>query len=218
MDACFQRQCAKSPPSITCKDVNKRNSLQTDQHFPLPGDNINKHAKFTRIEQLNHTNMDKELLKHKLKKPEDFWNIKLKTLQPHGCNAGLNFPNPQHFCISCASVSVKAICRSDIKNITSQSLIPDVKFVILFLHWKKNIISPDDSPRLKLVETDSAFFLVSFLFLQYLSIYLSIYLYIYIYIKFKLRCIYMYIKSIYIKVFWQVKYFQSRFFSEKILR
>ena len=47
------------------KDVNKRNSLQADQHFWLPGHNFNKHAKFTLIEQLNDTNIDKELLKHK---------------------------------------------------------------------------------------------------------------------------------------------------------
>ena len=47
------------------KDVNKRNSLQADQHFWLPGHNFTKHAKFTLIEQLNDTNIDKELLKHK---------------------------------------------------------------------------------------------------------------------------------------------------------
>ena len=32
------------------KDVIKRNSLQADQHFRLPGYNFNKHAKFTLIE------------------------------------------------------------------------------------------------------------------------------------------------------------------------
>ena len=54
------------------KDVNKRNSLQADQYFRLPGHNFNKHAKFTLIEQLNDTNIEKELLKHRLKKLEDF--------------------------------------------------------------------------------------------------------------------------------------------------
>ena len=44
------------------KDVNKWNSLQADQHFRLPGHNFNKHAKFTLIEQLNDTNIEKELL------------------------------------------------------------------------------------------------------------------------------------------------------------
>ena len=54
------------------------NSLQADQHFRLPGHNFNKHAKFTLIEQLNDTNTDKELLKYRLKKREDFWIIKRK--------------------------------------------------------------------------------------------------------------------------------------------
>ena len=76
------------------KDVNKRNSLQADKNFRLPGHNFNKHAKFTLIEQLNNTNIDKELLKYRLKKSEDFSIIKLKTLQPHGFNAELDLPNP----------------------------------------------------------------------------------------------------------------------------
>ena len=41
------------------KDVNKRNLLQADQQFRLPGHNSNKHSKFTLIEQLNDTNIDK---------------------------------------------------------------------------------------------------------------------------------------------------------------
>ena len=49
------------------KDVIKQNSLQADQHFRLPGNNFNKHAKFTLIKKLNDTNTDKELLKCKLK-------------------------------------------------------------------------------------------------------------------------------------------------------
>ena len=49
------------------KDVIKQNSLQADQHFQLPGNNFNKHAKFTLIEKLNDTNIDKEQLKCKLK-------------------------------------------------------------------------------------------------------------------------------------------------------
>ena len=69
-----------------------KNLLQADQQFRLPGHNSNKHSKFTLIEQLNDTNIDKQLLKHRLKKREDFWIIKLKTLLPHGFNAELNFP------------------------------------------------------------------------------------------------------------------------------
>ena len=49
------------------KDVDKQNSLQADQHFQLPGYNFNKHSRFTLIEQLDDTNIDKELLKYRLK-------------------------------------------------------------------------------------------------------------------------------------------------------
>ena len=35
---------------------------EADQHFRLPGHNFNWHAKFTLLEQLNKTELDKELL------------------------------------------------------------------------------------------------------------------------------------------------------------
>ena len=50
------------------KDVDKQNLLQAKQHFRLPGHNFNKHAKFTLIEQLNDTSIDKELPKYRIKK------------------------------------------------------------------------------------------------------------------------------------------------------
>ena len=75
------------------KDVNKQNSLQADQHIQLPVHKFNKHTKFTLIKQLNDTNVDKKLRRHRLKK-EDFWIKKLKTLQQHGFNSELNFFNP----------------------------------------------------------------------------------------------------------------------------
>lgn len=46
------------------------------------------------MEQLSDTNIDKELLKYRLKKREEFWIKKFKTLQPHGFSIELNFPNP----------------------------------------------------------------------------------------------------------------------------
>ena len=55
------------------KDVNKQKLLQTDQNFQLNGHNFNKHAKFTLIEQLNDTNINKELLHYRLEKREGFW-------------------------------------------------------------------------------------------------------------------------------------------------
>ena len=71
---CNKKSTGKSEATFTLrfnnhrKYVNKWNSFQADQHFPLPGHNFIKHAKFTLIEQLNDTNIDKELLKYMLKK------------------------------------------------------------------------------------------------------------------------------------------------------
>ena len=86
-------------------DVHKTNTPEVDQHFRLPGHNFNRHAKFTLIEQLNNTEIDKELLTFTLKKCEDFWIHKLKTLKPHGFNAEFNFPNPESFCIFSTNIS-----------------------------------------------------------------------------------------------------------------
>ena len=97
---CNKQYTSKSEPPFTLglnthqKDVNKQNSLQADQHFRLPGHTFNNHARFTLTEQLHDTNINKELLQYGLQKREKFWIIKLKTLQPHGFNAELNFPNP----------------------------------------------------------------------------------------------------------------------------
>ena len=62
------------------KDVNKQNLLQADQHFRLNGHNFNKHAKFTLFEQLNDTNIDKELLKYRLKNVKTGFNVEFYFL------------------------------------------------------------------------------------------------------------------------------------------
>ena len=62
------------------KDVNKQKLLQTDQNFQLNGHNFNKHAKFTLIQQLNDTNINKELLNYRLEKREGFWILKIKNI------------------------------------------------------------------------------------------------------------------------------------------
>ena len=49
------------------KDVNKQNLLQVDQHLQLLGRNFVKHTRFTLIKQFNNTNINKELLKYKIK-------------------------------------------------------------------------------------------------------------------------------------------------------
>ena len=77
------------------KDVNKQNSLQADKQFlyRLPGHNVNRQVKFALTEQLNDTNIDKELLNTGLKSKKTS-GFKLKILKPDGFNAKLNFPNP----------------------------------------------------------------------------------------------------------------------------
>ena len=44
-----------------CKDVNRQNAPQADQHFKLPNHNFNQHARFTLIEQLDNMRIDKDL-------------------------------------------------------------------------------------------------------------------------------------------------------------
>ena len=75
------------------KDVNNSKSIckSADLHFRKPGHSFNLHAKFTLIEQLSniHTT-DKETLKFRLKRREDFWIQKLETLTPKGLNQELS--------------------------------------------------------------------------------------------------------------------------------
>ena len=53
------------------KDVNEQNLLQADnqadEQFRLPSQNFNKLPKFILFKQLNDSNIDKELLKYRLK-------------------------------------------------------------------------------------------------------------------------------------------------------
>ena len=54
---------------------------------------LSSRTKFTLIEQLHNTNIDKELATLQLKKLENFWRLKLKKLHLNGSNAELNFSN-----------------------------------------------------------------------------------------------------------------------------
>ena len=64
------------------------------QHFRLPGHNFNIHSKFALIEQLLEYQHRQGSTNLQVKKQEDFWIQKLKTLQTDGFRAKLNFPNP----------------------------------------------------------------------------------------------------------------------------
>ena len=57
----------------------------------MHGNNFMKHAKLTLIEQLTEmSNVSKDTLWLRLKRREDFWVIKIKTLAPKGLNQQLN--------------------------------------------------------------------------------------------------------------------------------
>ena len=73
------------------KDVNNPKSIPADLHFKKPGHSFNLHAKLTLIKQLSniHTT-DKGTLKFRLKRREDFWIQKLKTVTPKGLSQELN--------------------------------------------------------------------------------------------------------------------------------
>ena len=73
------------------KDVYNLKAIPACNHFKIHGHNFMKHAKFTLIEQLTEiSNVSKDTLKLRLKRREDFWIIKLKTLAPKGLNQELN--------------------------------------------------------------------------------------------------------------------------------
>ena len=66
-----------------CKDIDRKNALQADQHFKL------------RKSILDWTSMkiDRNLATLWLKKCDDFWIETLKILHPYSLNAEVNFPN-----------------------------------------------------------------------------------------------------------------------------
>ena len=72
------------------KDVTNPKSVPTNLHFRKPGQSFDLHAKFTLIEQLSNIHKpDKDTLKLRLKRREDFWIKTLETLTPKGLNQEL---------------------------------------------------------------------------------------------------------------------------------
>ena len=72
-------------------DAKDPKSIQVDRHFLLPGHNFDRDFKLTIIEEITSYNMSKEKIRDTLMHREDFWILKLGTLQPNGFNEGLNF-------------------------------------------------------------------------------------------------------------------------------
>ena len=75
-------------------DSKKSDSIEVDKHFYDNKDHdFEKYAKVTLIERLrNPEYMTAEEITYNLEKREDFWILKLNTLQPDGFNVSLNHP------------------------------------------------------------------------------------------------------------------------------
>ena len=73
-------------------DAKKTDKLAVDTHFGQPGHNFERDAKFTIIEKIEKTNLQKEEITNLLLRREDFWMKRLQTIEPNGFNQGLNFP------------------------------------------------------------------------------------------------------------------------------
>ena len=67
-------------------------SIPVDRHFLLPGHNFDSHFKLTIIEEITNQHMTKEKIRDVKMHREDFWILKLDTLQPNGFNEDLNYP------------------------------------------------------------------------------------------------------------------------------
>ena len=74
-------------------DVFREDAIQVCKHFKEPGHEFNKHAKITIIEELKKKDRSLKTMRKILEQREDFWILKLKTLQPDGFNMELNDNN-----------------------------------------------------------------------------------------------------------------------------
>ena len=61
------------------QDVKKVDAIIACKHFQQESNNLNKHAKFTFINQLTNTSKSKETFTQLLIKSEDFWILKLDS-------------------------------------------------------------------------------------------------------------------------------------------
>ena len=63
-------------------------------HFQMPGHNFNAHDKFTIIEEVYNKSLSKLKIRSLLEHREDFWILKLQTLNrsKQGLNRSLNYP------------------------------------------------------------------------------------------------------------------------------
>ena len=72
------------------KDTKSKNNILACKHFQEPNHEFQRHAKFTLIEKITKKFASTAQLRLLLKKGENFWILKLKTLYPDGLNQELN--------------------------------------------------------------------------------------------------------------------------------
>ena len=73
------------------KDVKDPKAILPDKHFQKKTDHrFNEPVRFTMIDRLTNTNLDKEILRERLIQRGNFWIQKLKTLYPKVLNQELN--------------------------------------------------------------------------------------------------------------------------------
>ena len=68
------------------------------------------------IEEISNQNMTREKIRQTLLKREDFWIVKLQTLEPHGFNDKLNFPQMQWmetYLAECRSEYIEVVYLQD---------------------------------------------------------------------------------------------------------
>ena len=64
--------------------------IEVEIHFGQPGHDFTTHARFTFIKKITKTNLTKTEMTNLLLRREDFWIIKLQSLQPNGFNKELD--------------------------------------------------------------------------------------------------------------------------------
>ena len=74
-------------------DVRRPDGLAIDRHFDQPDHDFNRDFRLIIIEEISKRNLTKEQMRELLLKREDFWILKLGTLEPNGFNDKLNFPS-----------------------------------------------------------------------------------------------------------------------------
>ena len=77
-------------------DAKREDSIAIDRHFQEPGHDFNRDFRLIIIEEITKRNLTTEQNRELLQRREDFWIMKLGTLEPRGFNDRLNYPAESH--------------------------------------------------------------------------------------------------------------------------